>query len=107
MEDIFKKGQKAALVAGLATVFFAIAKAIAGFISGSIVLMADAIHSATDSFSTFFAWFGLKIAQKEPTEKFPYGFYKVENITALIVSGLIFFAGFEIIKESIVKILTL
>jgi len=107
MPDIFKKGQKAALVAGTATIFFAIAKAVVGFISGSIVLMADAIHSAADSFSTFFAWFGLKIAQKSPTEKFPYGFYKVENITALVISGLILFAGFEIIKESIGKIFTL
>lgn len=107
MVDIFKKGQKAALVAGFVTIFFAVAKAIVGFVSGSLVLMADAIHSAADSFSTFFAWFGLKIAQKEPTEKFPYGFYKVENITALIISGLILFAGFEIIKESIGKIFIL
>jgi len=105
MPDIFKKGQKAALIAGSATILFAIAKAIVGFISGSIVLLADAIHSAADSFSTFFAWFGLKIAQKRPTEKFPYGFYKVENITALIISGLVLFAGFEIIKEAIDKIL--
>ena len=107
MVDIFKKGQKAALVAGSVTIFFAVAKAVVGFISGSIVLLADAIHSAADSFSTFFAWFGLKIAQKEPTERFPYGFYKVENITALIISGLILFAGFEIIKEAISKIFIL
>jgi cation diffusion facilitator family transporter len=107
MVDIFKKGQKTALIAGSATILFAIAKAIVSFISGSLVLMADAIHSAADSFSTFFAWFGLKIAQKSPTEKFPYGFYKVENITALIISGLILFAGFEIIKESIGKIFIL
>jgi len=105
--DIFKKGQKAALIAGTVTVLFAIAKAVAGFISGSVVLLADAIHSTADSFSTFFAWFGLKIAQKPSTEKFPYGFYKVENITALIISGLILFAGFEIIKEAIGKIFTL
>jgi cation diffusion facilitator family transporter len=107
MVDIFKKGQKATLVAGSTTIFFAIAKAVVGFLSGSLVLTADAIHSAADSFSTFFAWFGLKIAQKEPTEKFPYGFYKVENITALIISGLILFAGFEIIKESVGKIFIL
>ncbi len=105
-EEKLRKAQKVALVAGFTTIFFAIAKAIAGFISGSIVLMADAIHSAADSFATFFAWLGLKIAQKKPTEKFPYGFYKVENITALIISGLILFAGFEIIKESISKIFT-
>ena len=104
MADIFKKGQKAAVIAGTATILFAGAKVVVGLISGSVVLIADSIHSAADSFSTFFAWFGLKIAQKKPTERFPYGFYKAENITALIISGLILFAGFEIIKESISEI---
>jgi cation diffusion facilitator family transporter len=98
--DIFKKGQKATLIAGFTTLFFALAKAVIGFISGSIVLMADAVHSGADAFSTATAWFGLKIAKKEPTEKFRYGFYKAENITALIISGLIFFAGIGIVQES-------
>jgi len=98
--DILKKGQKATLIAGFTTLFFALAKAIIGFISGSIVLMADAVHSGADAFSTATAWFGLKIAKREPTEKFRYGFYKAENITALIISGLIFFAGIEIVKGS-------
>jgi len=104
MTDIFKQGQKATIIATLITIIFAIAKAIAGFISGSIVLIGDAIHSAADSFSSFFAWIGLKIAQKKPTEKFPYGFYKAENIAALLISFLILFAGYEIIKESIHKL---
>jgi len=104
MEDIFKKGQRATIIAGFATLFFALAKAIAGVFSGSVVLLADAIHSGADSFSTFFAWFGLRIAQKKPTEKFPYGYYKAESVTSLLIAGLILFAGYEIINESISKI---
>ncbi len=104
--DILKKGQKATNIAVLTTILFALAKAIVGFLSGSVVLLADAIHSVADSFSTFAAIIGLKIAQKEPTEKFSYGFYKAENITALIISGLIFFAGGTIIKESVDKMFT-
>ncbi len=98
--DVFQKGQKATLVAGLTTLFFALAKGVVGLISGSIILLADAVHSGADAFSTAAAWFGLKIAKKEPTEKFRYGFYKVENVAALLISGLIFFAGLEIVKES-------
>ncbi len=104
--DVLKKGQKAVNIAALTTILFAAAKAVVGFFSGSVVLLADAVHSAADSFSTFAAFLGLKIAQKEPTEKFSYGFYKVENITALIISGLIFFAGGTIVKESVDKIFT-
>ena len=101
---LFKQGEKATLTAAGITMLFAIAKAIVGFISGSIVLIGDAIHSAADSFSAFFAWIGLKIAQKKPTEKFPYGFYKAENVAAFLISLLILFAGYEIIKESVSKL---
>ena len=103
---LFKQGKKTTIVAALATILFAGAKAIAGIISGSIVLIADAIHSAADSVSALFVWAGLKIAQKKPTEKFPYGFYKVENITALLVSFLILFAGYEIVKQGIERLST-
>jgi len=101
MEDLFQQGKKTTLVAGAGTLFFALSKGLIGFFSGSVVLMGDAIHSAADSVSTFLAWFGLKIAQKDPTEQFPYGFYKAENITSLLISFLIFFAGYDIAKESI------
>jgi len=98
---LFEKGRKTTIIAILTTTIFALGKAMIGVISGSIVLIADAIHSMADSVSAFFVWLGLKIAQRKPTEKFPYGFYKAENIAALIVSFLILFAGYEIIKESI------
>ncbi len=100
---LFKQGRKATLTAAGTTILLATAKAVAGIISGSIVLIGDAIHSAADSFSAFFAWLGLKIAQKKPTEKFPYGFYKAESIAAFLVSLFILFAGYEVVKESIVK----
>ncbi|MFB6088582.1 MAG: cation diffusion facilitator family transporter [Candidatus Aenigmatarchaeota archaeon] len=102
--DFFKEGRKTSIIAGIGTLLFALAKGIIGLFSGSIVLVGDAIHSAADSFSAFVVWFGLKVAQKDPTERFPYGFYKVENISSLFVSGLILFAGYSIVKESIVKI---
>jgi len=104
MKNIFKRGERATLFAGTATVIFAFLKGIVGFFSGSIVLLADAVHSATDSFSTFLAWFGLRISQRKATERFPYGFYKAETIISLFISLLILFVGFDILKESIRKI---
>jgi len=103
MADIFRQGQKTTIIAALTTVGFALAKAIVGIISGSVVLLGDAVHSFADSFSSFAAWFGLKIAKKEPTQKFPYGFYKAESITAFLISLLILFAGYSILKESVNK----
>jgi len=105
MEDIFQKGQNITIKVVLVVIAFSIAKAVAGALSGSVVLLADAVHSAADSFSMFLVWVGLKIARKKPTEKFQYGYYKAENLSALLVSGLILYAGFEIIRESVSKIL--
>jgi len=65
MADIFKQGQKTTIIAISTTIVFALMKAIVGFISGSVVLLGDAVHSFADSFSSFAAWFGLKIAKKE------------------------------------------
>ncbi|RLF25602.1 MAG: cation transporter, partial [Thermoplasmata archaeon] len=104
MEDIFQKGQKITIRVVLVVIAFSVAKGLAGFFSGSVVLLADAVHSAADSFSTFLVWLGLKIAQKKPTERFQYGYYKAENLSTLLVSVLIFYAGFEIVRESLAKI---
>src|SRR6056297_885014 len=107
MNEIFKTGQKTSLIAAFVTISLAIIKAVIGFLSGSLVLLGDAVHSFADSFSSFAAWVGLKIAKKKPTEKFHYGFYKAESITAFIISLLILFAGYSIIKESISNILSI
>jgi divalent metal cation (Fe/Co/Zn/Cd) transporter len=49
-----------------------------GILSGSIALIADAIHSFTDVISSIGVFIGLKISSRKPTKEFPYGFYKTE-----------------------------
>ncbi len=99
-------GQKTARQIGGITLASASAKAIIGYLSGSIVLVADSIHSFADTVSIVIVWLGLKIAQREPTRKFSYGFYKVESIASLIVAGLILFASAEIFQQSWGRIAT-
>ncbi len=106
-EQILKKGQKVAKIATLTTIFLVIFKALAGFLSGSVLLIADAIHSAVDTVAIFSSWFGLKISQKKYSEKFPYGYYKAENFATLIASLFILFASYEIFKESYSKLFVL
>ena len=93
-------GQRTARQVGMVAFVSASAKAIIGYLSGSIVLIADSIHSFADTISIFIVWVGLKIAQRKPTEKFHYGFYKVESIASLMVAGLILFASVEIFQRS-------
>ena len=99
-KNILKKGQVSAAKVTFAVLLFAILKGIFGFLSSSVALLSDALHSLADTFEGFFVWLGFKISQRKPTEKFPYGFYKAESIAAFFISFLIIWAGFEILKES-------
>ncbi len=100
-----KKGEKAAAVTALISLALALTKGFAGIASGSVVLISDAIHSSTDILAGVTAWFGLKIAQRKPDEKFPYGYYKAENLATLIVAGIIFYAAIETMYDGYLAII--
>ena len=97
------RDKKAALVSIAVTAFLAFIKYSVGVLSGSIALVADAIHSLTDVISSIGVFLGLKISSRKPTEAFPYGFYKAENIVSLLLALAIFYAGYEIILSSVEK----
>ncbi|MGB9927110.1 MAG: cation diffusion facilitator family transporter [Methanosarcina sp.] len=98
-EKNLKLGIKTSRNATLALAFLAFLKGIVGFYSGSTVLIADAVHTSLDIFASLAVWIGLKISLKSSGERFPYGYYKAENIAALFVSSLILFSGVELLKE--------
>lgn len=94
-----EKDEKVALISILITILLVLFKVLAYFLSGSIAIFADAIHSLTDTVSSLLVFLGIVFSKKK-TKKFPYGLYKLENFASLILSIMIFFAGFEIIKEA-------
>lgn len=69
-----------------------------GVFSGSLALLADAVHSTADVVSSASIWAGIRLSRRK-TKRFPYGLYKVENLVALITSGLILLAGYEIVRS--------
>jgi len=71
-------------------------KAFLGFLSGSVALIADAIHSSTDVISSVTVLAGIKISKRK-SKHFPYGLYKVENFVSLFSSVFIFVAGYKIV----------
>lgn len=103
-KDKLKRGQSLAQKAIFLESGLAAAKAIIGVLSGSLVLISDAIHSASDLVSIITSWLGLKIAQKKASERFPYGFYKAENLGTLVISFLILYASWEMFAQSLAKI---
>jgi cation diffusion facilitator family transporter len=99
VQDNLKLGIKVSKNATLALAFLAFLKGAVGVYTGSTVLLADAVHTSLDIFASLAVWIGLKISLKSSRESFPYGYYKAENIVALLVSLLILLSGVELLKE--------
>ena len=91
--------RKIALYSILVNLFLSTLKLSAGFLSGSRSLIADGIHSLADLAASLSVYAGIVIANMK-LKGFPYGLYKVENIISLVSAFAIFFAGYEIARET-------
>lgn len=81
-------------------------KATAGVIGNSYALIADAIESASDIFSSLIVLFGLKMAVKPADESHPYGHGKFEPLAAAAVALILIAAAIVISVESVREIIT-
>ena len=97
--DLLREGERAAMVATFVKLMLAISKGAVGIFSGSLALLADALNSGVDVIVSSISWVSLRLAQRNPDDEFQYGYFKVENLAALVISGfIIYFAvsiGFE------------
>lgn len=80
-------------------------KYLAGSISGSISITADAINNLSDAGSSIVSFFGVKISAKPADKDHPYGHGRVEYISAFIVAFFVLFMGIELFKDSVGKII--
>lgn len=94
-----KQGQRIAFIATFVTLLLALMKAVIGHLFDSKVLVADAFHSSADLLAIFASGFGLWLASKKKTKRFPYGLYKAETLVTFIIGALIVWAGVEIFKD--------
>jgi len=104
IENRLKHGQRVAFVMTLATLFLALFKGVIGYIFSSEILIADAFHSSADLLAIFASGFGLWLASKKKTIKFPYGLYKAETLVSFIIGLLILWAGISILREGYHKL---
>lgn len=89
---------------GLNVLLF-IGKFLAGTISGSIAITADAFNNLSDAGSSVITLLGFRLAGRKPDPEHPFGHGRIEYISGLIVSGLILLMGVELAKTSFDKIL--
>ncbi len=82
-----------------------IGKIIAGFLSGSVSVTADALNNLTDASSSLVSLLGFKLSGKPADSEHPYGHARFEYLSGLLISILIILIGFELLKSCFDKIL--
>ena len=100
------EGRRVALVATILTLLLVVAKGLIGYLRNSPALRADAVHSGADALAIFACWLGLKLADRAPTKRFPFGLYRAETLSALVVSAVILAAGLFLLVESLVGVMS-
>lgn len=106
METEFQKvANKVSFVTIIGNVLLALLKLVAGVWAHSSAMISDAIHSASDVFSTIIVIIGIKLASKEPDKEHPYGHERMECVAAIVLAMILFITGLGIGLDALETIL--
>jgi cation diffusion facilitator family transporter len=100
------RGTRTARLGLIANTLLAVLKLVAGIVGHSYALVADAIESTGDVFSSILVWRGLKLSARPVDERYPYGYGKAEPMAAAAVGLMMIVAAVVITIESIQEIRT-
>ena len=101
-----KKIVKTSIIGIVANVFLAAFKAIVGVVSHSVAITMDAVNNISDAASSVITIVGTKLAGKEADKKHPFGYGRIEYLSAMIISVLVLYAGITAFVESVKKIIS-
>ena len=97
-------GKFSGIVGIVSNLLLFVMKAVTGFVTGSISIVADAVNNLSDSASSVITLVGFKLSGKPADQEHPYGHARIEYISGLIVSFLILLLGVQLLQESAGKI---
>ncbi len=88
-----------------ANVLLAAFKAVTGLMTNSIAIVLDAVNNISDAGSSIITIVGTKLAAKEPDKKHPFGYGRIEYLSAMVISVIVLYAGVTSFVESVKKII--
>lgn len=92
----YEYSKRASIVSIIGNILLTLFKVVIGLLSGSIALVADAFHSASDLIGTIILLQGLKIAHMPPDKGHPYGHHRAETITSKILAIILIVTALSI-----------
>jgi len=91
-----KQIQRVILIEGSANLIVLIAKLFVGLSTGSLAILADAIHSLTDVANNIVAWIVVRLSSLPADRKHPYGHRKFETLAVFGLAALLTVLAFEL-----------
>ena len=103
MSLALQRGIRSAQIGLAVNAALALAKLVAGIVGNTYALIADAVESVVDIFSSVVVWGGLRVASRDPDEAYPFGYGRAESLAASVVSlmlvGAAVFIAVEALRE--------
>ncbi|MBQ7293529.1 MAG: cation transporter [Clostridia bacterium] len=97
-------GTMAGIVGVVMNIFLFAFKLLAGIVSGSVAIVADALNNLSDAGAQIISIISFKLSSKPADREHPFGHARIEYVASLAVSFLIILIGFELFKSSAEKI---
>ena len=96
---------RTSIIGIIANVLLAAFKAVIGLASNSIAIVMDAVNNISDAGSSLITIIGTKLAGREPDKKHPFGYGRIEYMSAMIIAAIVLYAGITSLVESVKKII--
>lgn len=96
---------RTSIIGIIANVFLAAFKAVIGILTNSIAIILDAVNNISDAGSSIITIIGTKLAGKEPDKKHPFGYGRIEYLSAMVISVIVLYAGITSLVESVKQII--
>lgn len=103
--NIQKVVNKVSFITITVNILLSVIKLLAGIIGHSNAMISDAIHSASDVFSTFVVLIGIKLSTKKADREHPYGHERLECVAALLLAFVLFITGLGIGYDALKNII--
>ena len=102
--DFCKVANRVSFITIIGNVILSVVKFLAGIIAHSNAMISDAVHSASDVFSTIVVIIGIKLAAKEADKEHPYGHERLECVAAIVLAMVLIITGLGIGAEALKNI---
>ena len=102
----FAYGKLAGWVGIICNIFLCAGKFLAGLLSGSMSVTADAVNNLSDASSGVIGLIGFKLAERSADKEHPYGHGRYEYLAGFMVAALIMIIGAELLRDSVMKIIS-